>query len=97
MKYLSASMLALLLSVGAAGAASEVPKAAIDACLKHANTANDAAAGTATFSGDATDGVPWFGGPGDHFKLLINVKGGLDMSCIVSPDGKQVAIQPAGG
>jgi hypothetical protein len=95
MKYLSLSMLALFLSAGTVSAASEVPKAAIEACLKHANTATDAAPGTATYSGNATDGVAWFGGPGDHFKLIINVKGYQDMSCIVSPDGKHVAIQPS--
>lgn len=95
MKYLSLSVLALFLSAGAAGAAVEVPKAAIDACLKHADTANGAPAGTAKYSGNATADVAWFGGGGDHFKLIINVKGYSDMSCIVSKDGKHVAIQPS--
>ncbi len=95
MKYLSLSILALSLSAGAANAASEVPKAAVDACLKHADTANGAPPGTATYSGNATADVAWFGGPGDHFKLIMNVKGYQDMSCIVSKDGKHVAIQPS--
>jgi hypothetical protein len=97
MKYLSFAMFALLLSAGATAAA-DVPKAAVDACLKHADAYNGVAAGTAKFNGSAEGDVAWFGnGPGGNLRLLVDVQGGVNVSCTVSPDGKRVAIEPAGG
>jgi hypothetical protein len=95
-KYVSFTMFALLLSAGASGAA-DVPQAAIDACLKHANAYNDAAAGTAKFNGNAEADVAWGSGAGNNFRLQVDVAGGVSVSCTVSPDGKRVAVEPAGG
>jgi hypothetical protein len=95
-KHLSFAVCALLLSAGAAGAQSAPPKAAIDACLKHANAYNGTPAGTAKFNGSATADVPFFGnGAGGNFRLSIDSGGGgVDVTCTVSPDGKRVAIEP---
>lgn len=95
MKYLSFTMLALLLSAGASGAA-DAPKAAIDACLKHADAYSGSPAGTATFNGGGEADVPWFGGgAGGNWRLRV-VAGGTALSCTVSADGKRVALEPAG-
>ena len=94
MKNLSFAMSALLLSGGAAVAATDVPKAAVDACLRHANAYTSAAPGTAQFNGDAEAGVPWFGeGSGDNWRLRVDVPGGIALTCTVSQDGRRVAIQ----
>ena len=96
MKPLSFAMLALLLSAGAASA-QDAPKAAIDACLKHANAYNDAAPGTAKYNGGAEANVAMgSSGAGDDWRLRVDVTGGVDVSCTVSPDGRKVAIQPLG-
>lgn len=94
MKYLSHAMFALFLSAGAAGAA-DVPKAAVDTCLKHAEAYTGAAAGTAKFTGNAEANIPWFGGSGANFRLVVDA-GGTGLTCTVSPDGKLIAIEPVG-
>ena len=69
MKYLSHAMFALFLSAGAASA-QEVPQVAVDTCLKHAEAYTSAAPGTAKFNGNVQANIPWFGGPGDNFRLV---------------------------
>ena len=97
MKHLSLTMFAFFLSAGAAISA-DAPKAAVDACLKHANAYSGVAAGTATFNGSAKADAPWLGGgAGGNFRLQINVAGGTDVTCTVSADGKKVALEPTGG
>ena len=97
MKYLSFAMFALFLSTGAASA-QDVPKPAIDACLKHADAYNGVAAGTSKFNGGAEADVAWFGtAPGKNLRLRIDTEGGVALSCTVSADGKQVALEPAMG
>jgi hypothetical protein len=97
MKHLSFTMFALFLSAGAASA-QDVPQAAVDACLKHADAYNGVGPGTAKFNGAAEADVAWFGpGAGNNLRLQVDVEGGVDLSCTVSPDGKRVALEPAGG
>ena len=94
MKYLSLAMFALFLSAGATAAA-DVPQAAIDTCLKHADAYNGVPAGTSKFNGEAEADVAWFGtAPGKNLRLRIGTEGGVALSCTVSPDGKQVALEP---
>lgn len=96
MKHLSFALSALLLSTGVAGAA-DVPAAAIDACLKHANAYNNVAPGTAKFNGNAEADVAMRGpGAGDFWRLLVDVEGGADISCTVSPDGSIILVEPVG-
>src|SRR5919108_3512401 len=96
MKHLSFALFALLLSAGASGAA-DAPEAAVNACLKHANAYNDAAPGTAKFNGSAEENVALMGpGAGDYWRLLVDVEGGVDISCTVSADGKTIMVNPAG-
>ena len=95
MKYLSLAIFALSLSAGTAGAA-DVPKAAVDSCLKHADAYTDAAPGTAKFTGNVEADVAWFGAPGSNFRLVVDA-GGTALNCTVSPDGKLIALQPVGG
>lgn len=95
MKYLSLTMLALFFSASAASAA-DVPKAAVDTCLKHADAYAGAAAGSAKFTGNVEADVAWFGGPGGNFRLAVDA-GGMGLTCTVSPDGKLIALAPAGG
>ena len=87
------------MSAGATSAQNAPPQAAVDACLKHANAYNGAAAGTATFQGDAKADAPWFGGgAGDNWKLRIDGgTGGVAVWCTVSADGKKVALEPIEG
>jgi hypothetical protein len=95
MKYLSLAMFALFLSAGAASAQDGPPQAAIGACLKHADAYNGVAAGTSKFNGEAEADVAWFGtGAGKNFRLRTDTEGGVALSCTVSPDGKQVALEP---
>lgn len=95
MKPLSFATLTLCLLAGAASAA-DAPKAAVDTCLKHADAYTNAAAGTAKFTGNVKDSVPWLDGQGNNLQLVVDA-GGMALNCTVSPDGKLVALAPAAG
>ena len=97
MKHLSFAMLALFLSAGAASA-QDIPQAAIDACLKHADAYNGVAAGTAKFNGAAEANVACFGpGAGDCWRAQVDVEGGVDITCTVNADGKQISLAATPG
>ncbi|MFI0843052.1 hypothetical protein [Mesorhizobium sp. IMUNJ 23232] len=93
MKHLAIAGIALLLSAGASAAA-DIPQVAVDTCLKHADAYTGAAAGTAKSTGNVEADVSWFGGPGGNFRLAVDA-GGTALSCVVSPDGKLIALAPA--
>lgn len=95
MRYLPFVTLVLSISAGAAGAA-DAPQAAVDTCLKHADAYTNAAAGTAKFTGNVTDNIPWLDGQGNNLQLVIDA-GGTALACTVSTDGKLVALAPVGG
>ncbi|HEY6632795.1 MAG TPA: hypothetical protein VIZ90_15190 [Rhizobiaceae bacterium] len=96
MKLLSFAMLALAFSAGAANA-QDAPQAAVDACLKHANAYNDAAPGTAKYNGGAEKNVSiGSAGPGNDWRLRIDVTNGVDLSCTVSADGRSLSLVPIG-
>ena len=96
MKLLSFAMLALAFSAGAASA-QDAPKAAVDTCLKHADAYNGVPAGTAKFNGGAEKNVSiGSAGPGDDWRLRIDVTNGVDLSCTVSADGRQFSLVPIG-
>jgi len=98
MRRLTFAMLALILSAGAASAQDGPPQAAVDTCLKHADAYNNAAAGTAKYNGGAEKNVSLLdAGPGDAWRLRIDVTDGVDLTCTVSSDGKQFSMQPAEG
>lgn len=95
LRHLSFALGALLLTAGAAGAA-DVPQAAIDACLEHADVYNNVSPGTASFNGVAEANVAMMGpGAGDFWRLRVDVRGGVAISCTVSPDGSQIMVNPA--
>ena len=93
-------MLALLLPAGcqtggSGGSSGKVPQAAIDACLRSADSYQNVAPGTATFSGAATADVA-VGNPaaaGDNWALQVTVAG-VAMLCNVTPGGTVQNIQP---
>ena len=93
MKNLIFATSALFLSAGAAVAQPDVPRMAVDTCLRHADAYASVPPGTAQFNGYAESGFPWFGGgSGDNWKLRVDVPGRVTLSCTVSEDGRQVAI-----
>ena len=96
MKPLSFAMFALFLSAGAASA-QDVPQAAVDACLRHADAYNKFAPGTAKYNGGAQANVSMgSSGAGDDWRLQVDAPGGVALTCTVSPDGSRLRIQPVG-
>jgi hypothetical protein len=100
MKRLSFVMLALLLpagcqSSGAGGSSGGVPQAAIDACLRDADAYQNAAAGTATYSGvaEADVAADTVGAAGKYWRLRVAVAG-VAMACTVTPAGSVQSIDP---
>jgi hypothetical protein len=95
MKHLSLSVAVLALSA-TASAAANVPKAAVDACLSHANLYANVPPGTATFSGSAEAGASWIArAAGSLWRLQVDVPGHIALTCTVSEDGHRLAIEPA--
>jgi hypothetical protein len=92
-------VLALLLSAGCqtggAGASDKVPQAAIDACLHNADAYQNAAPGTAKFSGNARADVAADNpaAAGSNWRLEV-VVAGVAMNCVVSPSGVVQSLKP---
>ena len=100
MKQLSFAMLALLLPAGcqtggAGGSSGSVPQAAIDACLHNADAYQNAAPGTAKFSGVATADVAvgTAAAAGNNWALKV-VVAGVPFLCNVTPTGTVQALKP---
>ena len=80
---------------GGSAPSGNVPQAAIAACLQHADQYQNAAPGTATYSGVNSADVA-VGNPaesGDNWALKVTVAG-VGMLCNVTPDGTVQNIQP---
>ena len=96
-RYLALGILAVSLPAGIATAA-DVPQAAIDACLRHADAYNNVPPGTAKFNGNVEADKSVFGNPsGSDWRLQIDTTGGVDLYCTVSSNGSQIALWPVQG
>lgn len=98
MKRLSFAMLVLLLPAGCqTGGAGRVnpPQAAIDACKSNAEQYQNAAPGTATFSGvdEANVALDNPSAAGSNWALEVVVKG-VAMVCTVTASGTVLELKP---
>lgn len=97
MNRLPFTVLALLLPAGCqtGGSAGSVPQAAIDACLHNADAYQNAAPGTAKFSGVATADVAVgnAAAAGDNWALKV-VVAGVPFLCNVTPTGNVQSLKP---
>jgi hypothetical protein len=85
----------LLAGCQTGGSSASVPQAAIDSCLHNADAYQNAAPGTAKYSGVATADVA-VGNPaaaGDNWALKVTVAG-VAMLCNVTPTGVVNSLKP---